>query len=178
MIAQLAADTGVASGSEWVPLAVAIIAAVSAIGAAYWNTRGETSALRRLKAMNDVLKDLPPGAESTRTFTVARDRLAQRVANRISGPSFWRRVRWWVLGVIVGAGVVVGLVWLSTHVGTENAPAIPLFAFLTTVLGASVSTLIASISDYTARARKRQSSKYSRTHLNSARKAHNAPPKG
>lgn len=83
---QAAVQNDAAMGFDWGGLAVPVIAGAVAIVVAIYNTRGETTALRRLKAMNDVIDKLPKESAVLALFTAARDDLAQRVAVRMGAP--------------------------------------------------------------------------------------------
>lgn len=103
-------DENASPFAEWVPLIVAVVGAVSAIAVAFWNTRGESAALKRLKGMNEALAGLPSGEPVALGFAAARDLLAERIATRITGPSWWRKFWLWALGFAVGVAIVAG-VW-------------------------------------------------------------------
>lgn len=96
-----AQDQG-SAGFDWSGLSVPVIAGSAAIVVAILNTRGETAALRRLKAMNDVIEKLPKDSEVLSNFSAARDVLAQRVAIRVTGPKPWKKIPAWGFGVIAG----------------------------------------------------------------------------
>lgn len=66
---------------EWVPLIVGVVAAVTTVAVAAWNGRGESAALRRLKALTEVLEQ-PLGSRAKANLEIARDILAVRVAKR------------------------------------------------------------------------------------------------
>lgn len=158
MIALLSAgaDAGSAGvGFDWVPLAVPFIAGVSAIATPLWSTRGETSALRKLKAMNDVLEKMPEGQPATLGFAAARDLLAERVATRVSGPSLWSRLWRWVLGVVIGVLIVLLFYGLTLYVGISGETASTLVSLFATFVGLAVSVLIGAgtVRNATLRAR-------------------------
>lgn len=90
---------------EWVPLFVAAIGAVAAIGVALWNSRGESAELRQLKAMNEVLAGLPDESTERKAFVVARDEVLLRVANRMTTAPARRRFALLVSASVVGLGV-------------------------------------------------------------------------
>lgn len=130
---------------QWVPLIVAIIGAVAAISVSLWNTRGESSALRRLKMMNDILAGLPDGEQGTNAFAAARDELAARITSRLTGPSLWRKVGSWALGVLIGVAIVGVSWWASTLIApSQSGPPSDLFVGLSTALGAVAATAVAA----------------------------------
>lgn len=94
---------------SWVPLFVAIVGAIAAIGVAFWNSRGESAELRQLKAMNEVLAGMSPSAERE-TLEAARNALVRRVARWVQTAPLRRRQ-----AVVLSIGVVsfaVGIVVL------------------------------------------------------------------
>lgn len=109
-----AADAAASTGVDWGAIAVPVVSGAALIAVAIVNTRGETSALRRLKGMNEVLEKLPPGDQVTADFTVARNLMASRVAERVSRPSVWIRVIVYFGAVTIGLALVAAILWLST----------------------------------------------------------------
>lgn len=96
----IAAQNEAETGFDWSGFAVPVVAGSVAIVVAIYNTRGETAALRRLKAMNDVIEKLPAGSEVLASFTAARDALAQRVALRMADTrTVVGRFPLWALGL-------------------------------------------------------------------------------
>ncbi len=91
------------SGSfDWSVYVVPLIAGLFLIAVAIYNTRGETAALRRLKAMNEVIEKLPEDSDVRPAFAAARDLLAQRVAVRMSKErTVWKKAPTWVVAVFV-----------------------------------------------------------------------------
>ena len=75
---------------EWIPLMVAVVGAIAAIGVAFWNSRGDFAELRQLKSMNEVLATMPEG-EHKKVFGTARDALSVRVASRVASAPGRRR---------------------------------------------------------------------------------------
>jgi len=129
-------------GAEWIPLWVALVAAIGAFSVAYWNSRGESAQLRQLRSMNEVLTGLPNGEHSTEAFKVARDALALQVAQRVVGPSRAGQVWSWIAMVVsVGMGAVWSI-WWRTLSPTDAQPWILAVATVAG-LGAGVASGIA-----------------------------------
>ena len=104
---------------QWVPLFVAVVGAVAAVGVAFWNSRGESAELRQLKAMNEVLSGLDAETEGAKTFVSARDELLVRVAARVSSAPTRRSYTLIIAGGVVAiAGIVVTL-WLTVPAMTD-----------------------------------------------------------
>lgn len=104
----------------WLPLYVAVVGALGAIGVAFWNSRGESSDLRQLKAMNDVLTSLPADADATEAFSNARDGLVVRVAAHTAATPRRRRLAWRIAQIVLGLAVAVGGVLLAAPLLTAN----------------------------------------------------------
>ncbi|MBW9120775.1 hypothetical protein JNB63_11770 [Microbacterium trichothecenolyticum] len=145
----IAAEEAAATQTEladWLPLAVAIVGAFSAVGVAIWNGRGETAALRKLKAMNEALAGLPDDGAVALGFSAARDVLAERIATRITGPSLWKRFWRWLVGVVAGVAVV-GAIWGASLLApelsrfTEN-----LISVIAAVAGSAIALAVATSS--------------------------------
>lgn len=125
------------------PLLVALVGAVSACVVAIWNTRGESAAIKRIKAINELISELPPEAKSTHDLLSVRDRLVTRIAARLSrsrGVGGLIRLLSLLLALVglvaLFAGFAVGLVRdLSTagnlfYVAAGLLGATPVFALL------------------------------------------------
>ena len=124
----------------WAPIIIAVISGAAAISVSAWNTRGESSALRRLKAMNEVIAGLPQGEPVQIGFSAARDVLAERVASRITGPSIWSKIRAWALGVLLGVSIVA-LVWGVSQL----APQLSVWSEdITLAIAAAIGTIVAA----------------------------------
>ena len=160
-------STGAFSFGDLVPLIVAIIGTVSAIAIAIWNTRGESAALRRLKAMNEALEGLKDSGEVREAFKAARDVLAVRMANRVTGPSWWRKFGSWLLGVAIGVAVALAS-WGLTLIlpGFDEASAAVTYgvAIASTLIGA-----VASVVAATSTRRYRRLASWERLQRNQAR---------
>lgn len=103
---------------DWVPLYVAAVASVTALGVAFWNSRGEFAELKQLRSMNEALSGMDPNAEM-RVLKQARDRLAVRIAARVSAAPARRRLTWWVVSIALAiAAVVILTLWLTPIVPT------------------------------------------------------------
>lgn len=138
-----AAPQSIQGDFDFAPLAVAFIAGASAIAVAFLNSRGETTALRRLKAMNEVLDGLPGNEPVTAGFKKARDLLAERVATRVTGPSFWKRVGLYALGVVLGVAMTLGISFLTLLIPNAASEARSLAVGLSLAAGAGVASLTA-----------------------------------
>lgn len=132
-----AAQDQASGGFDWTGLSVPVIAGSAAIAVAIYNTRGETAALRRLKAMNDVIEKLPEESEVLLNFSAARDVLAQRVAIRLTGPKPWKKIPTWGFGVIGGVLAAATLLVVSLIVppDTSGLPLVWNFLVMSTVAG-------------------------------------------
>lgn len=95
---------------DWIPLITSVIAAASVISVAVWNSRGDSGELRRLKAMNEALKDMPSGPKATAQLSEARDALAIKIATRYTAPTR----SWWSWGVAWPVIVGVLLIAMAT----------------------------------------------------------------
>ncbi|MEW1706972.1 hypothetical protein AB0230_06995 [Microbacterium sp. NPDC089190] len=113
-------DGGGFSLVPWIPLLVAFVVAATTLGTAWWNTRGESAALRQLKAMNEALTGLPQAGEVRKRFEEARDRLAQRIADSDSKPPAWRR---YGIPVLIVVAVIGPLVYAWLLGGRQDAAA-------------------------------------------------------
>ncbi|MCP1427531.1 flagellar basal body-associated protein FliL [Microbacterium foliorum] len=130
--------------AQWIPLFVAVVAAATAIGVAFWNSRGESAELRQLKALNEALSAMSGPTKNTEAIERARDELALRVAAWISSGPARRRRGWTITGIAVGfvfasLGVVAITPWLASLGWSQSA----LNAFAT-ALG-SLSALVAIV---------------------------------
>lgn len=105
---------------QWIPLFGVGVTALATVGVAFWNSRGQSKDLARLKGMNDVLADLPAGSTARQVFEEARDALAVRVATRIAAAPRRARLLWRALLVIVGVAAVVAGAWLLSPFVAEN----------------------------------------------------------
>ena len=94
------------------PLLVAVVGAISAIGVAFWNSRGESAELRQLKSLNEAIVSMPTQNQNTQALSAARDSVAARVAKRIIEAPARRRLAWVVVAVISAIAVIVGLIVL------------------------------------------------------------------
>lgn len=140
------------SFATWATIVVAIIIASATISATVWNTRGESGALRRLKAMNEALEGLPSGEPVAIGFAAARDVLAQKIAYRITGPSVWKRIAAWAAGAALGIAAFFGALWLVSVVVPSGAVWSREVALgMGAALGTTVATIVATRSAFTAR---------------------------
>lgn len=85
---------------------------------AFWNSRGESPDLRKLKLMNEVIAGMPEAGLPTSAMKRARNELALEIAYEMfRSPS--RRVlnatMWLVLFLLVYIGIAALLSWLLTH---------------------------------------------------------------
>jgi hypothetical protein len=98
---------------DWVPLYVALVASLTAIGVAFWNTRGEFAELKQLRSMNEALTGME-GSIEREVLVRARDKLAVRIAARVTAAPGRRRLIWTVLGTVLGVlGLTSLVVWLA-----------------------------------------------------------------
>lgn len=124
---------------QWVPLLVAIVGAVAAIGVSFWNSRGESAELRQLKAMNEAMAGMPTTAPQTRALAAARDDLAVRVAARVTTAPSRRRLGWVITGSVAALAIIIAAgALILPLVGDTSSAWLGWFA-----LGTSLLTVVA-----------------------------------
>ncbi|MBD8219669.1 hypothetical protein IFU40_13605 [Microbacterium sp. CFBP 13617] len=127
----------------WIPLLVAFVVGASTLGTAWWNSRGETAALRQLKAMNEALTGLPTSGDVRSKLEAARDRLALRIADSdVRRSTFWRRIG--VPGLAIAIGMALTAVGLWGTFNSSYGSVEVDDAVRTLLLGAAVGIAAAS----------------------------------
>ena len=97
---------------EWIPIAVAIIAASSTISVQLWLNRGEQPAIKRIKLLSEAIATMPesdPGAEDLKK---ARTVLASRLSKSLVGAQGIARVFRIIGWTATVVGSVLFLAWL------------------------------------------------------------------
>ncbi len=100
----------------WVPIAVAVVTASASTGLQLLLNRGEPAALKKLKALGEVIDSMPQNDAGRENLVAARSHLASRLARSLIGvqgyQKYVRRTSWALLalGAIVLAGwAIVGI---------------------------------------------------------------------
>jgi len=143
--------------APWIPLLVALVVAAGSLGAAWWNTRGESAALRQLKAMNEAIEGIPANRKVANDLSAARDRLAGRIAESdIRRSTFWRRFGIPSLAALTGLALTAFGVWGSLQMQpSAEAVATAQVTALVSVATAAVIVVVSVVSNAIAQSRRR-----------------------
>lgn len=108
--------------TEWIPLAVAIVAPCATIAVQLVIGRGEPAAIKRIKLLSEAIETMPDGDEGRSKMVEARTHMAKRLAKSLVGlTGFARvlRVSAWV-SLAIGTVVLVGFVIIFTVAEPTN----------------------------------------------------------
>lgn len=97
--------------AEWIPIAVAVIAAASTIAVQVWVNRGEPAAIKQIKLLNEAISGMPEEDPGAVALIEARSLLAVRLSRSLIGVSGFARVLRRSGWIAVFAGSVGFVVW-------------------------------------------------------------------
>ena len=135
---------------EWIPIAVASIAGLSAVIAQAWANRGEPAAIKRIKLLSEAIVSMPETDAGAQRLAEARTKMAARLAASLIGVSgvarFFRVVGWptTVIGSLIFAAWVV-LAMLNPSLAMQNVFRDALNVGLTLIIVGSVSLVYSAI---------------------------------
>lgn len=97
--------------AEWIPIAVAVIAAASTIAVQVWVNRGEPAAIKQIKLLNEAIGGMPLEDPGTAALIEARSLLAVRLSTSLVGVSGFARILRRSGWIAVVAGSIGFVVW-------------------------------------------------------------------
>ena len=92
---------------DWVPIVVAVVAAIASLSAQQLIARGEPAALKRLVLLGQAIDSMPEGDEGRLRLEATRSILAKRLGITLLGLTGFARALW----VIGWTGITFGTIW-------------------------------------------------------------------